>query len=124
MSSRSRFALRKDISLALRDHVELGLHVSEVGTHSEVRTADGHYGVVPLPPEEPETLRVVGPVLVEVLEATSQRPASPTIARPRASPCSGGRDRTGAARHLTPPHSRCCTVRESPTRSWGRGRSY
>lgn len=54
MSSRSRFALLKDISLALRDHVELGLHVSEVGTHSEVRTADGHYGVVPLPPEEPE----------------------------------------------------------------------
>lgn len=123
MQSRNRCAFSKDISLALRHHVQLRLHISEVGPHSEVRTADRHHGVVSLLPEEPQTLRMIRPVLVEILRATSQTPPTPTIARPRASPCSDGRDRTAAVHYSTHEVPRYCTVRESPTRSSGRGRN-
>lgn len=58
----------------LRNHVELRLHIAEVRSHAEIRAANRHQRVVRLFWEQPQTLGVVRPVLIQVLQTTCNLP--------------------------------------------------
>ena len=76
MALRPPLSSLKDIVLTLRHHVQLRLHVAEVRAHAEVGAADRHQRVVRLLREQPQTLGVVRPVLVQVLQTTRHLPPS------------------------------------------------